>query len=262
MKRLLLPILAATGLGLTGQSAAAATLALNPSADSTVWQRAGNATWSGYQAGAFDQVDFYSFSSGADINAFGYFQFDLSSLSGLTINSVTLTLTKVSANADYEGFGSHSTRNDALTTDRVNLYGLTDAAGNTPQNWTEGLSYSATGAEMDQAGNANFATDPFDVANGRAVDFSALDTLSGGTTITLTGASVASFVQGRVNADGRVTFLLDMNATGRGSAVYSREAASGQPLLSIDYTPVPEPGAAALVGLGLLALVGKMRRKR
>ena len=263
MKKYVIPALAATGLILAGaSSAAAATLTLNPSADSTVWQRAGNATWLGYEAGAFDHVDFYSFSAGADLNAFGYFQFDLSSLSGLTINSVTLTLTKVTANTDNEGFGSHSTRNDSLNTDRVRLYGLTDAAGNTAQNWTEGLSYNTAGAELDQAGNVNFATDPFDVANGRAVDFSTLETIGGGTTISLANASVTTFVQGRVNADGFVTFLLDMNASGRGSAVYSSEAAANQPVLSIDYTPIPEPTTGSLAGLALLALVGKLRRKR
>lgn len=263
MKKFVIPALAATGLVLAGaSSAAAATLTLNPSADSTVWQRAGNATWLGFEAGAFDHVDFYSFSSGADLNAFGYFQFDLSSLTGLTINSVTLTLTKVTANTDNEVFGTHSTRNDALNADRVRLYGLTDAAGNTAQNWTEGLSYNTAGAELDQAGNANFATDPFDVANGRAVDFSTLETITGGTNISLTAASVTTFVQGRVNADGFVTFLLDMNATGRGSAVYSSEATANQPVLSIDYTPIPEPTIGTLAGLGLLAMVGKLRRKR
>lgn len=261
MKKLLIPALAVTGLFLTGPSVSAAMLTLNPSADSTVWQRAGNATWLGQESGAFEHVDFYSFSTGADLNAFGYFQFDLSSLSGLTINSVTLTLTKVTANTDNEGFGSHSTRNDSLNTDRVRLYGLTDAAGNTAQNWTEGLSYNTAGAELDQAGNVNFATDPFDVANGRAVDFSTLETISGGTVITLSNLSVTSFVQGRVNADGYVTFLLDMNASGRGTAVYSSEASASQPVLSVDYTPVPEPSAAALAGLGLLTLMAKLRRK-
>jgi hypothetical protein len=261
MKQLAMPVLAATGLFLTGPSGTAATLTLNPSADSTVWQRAGNAAWLGQESGAFEHVDFYSYSTGADLNAFGYFQFDLSALSGLTINSVTLTLTKVTANTDNEGFGTHSTRNDSLNTDRVRLYGLTDAVGNTAQNWTEGLSYTTAGAELDQAGNVNFATDPFDVTNGRAVDFSTLETISGGTVITLAHASVNSFVQGRVNADGYVTFLLDMNASGRGTAVYSSEAAANQPVLSIDYNPVPEPSTVALAGLGLLAFGSKLRRR-
>ncbi|MCP5531641.1 MAG: PEP-CTERM sorting domain-containing protein [Akkermansiaceae bacterium] len=241
--------------------ASAATVNLSASADSTVWYRVGQ--WDNLLSGSYDQVDFYSFSDGSAISAFGYFQFDLSSLGGgptISIDSVTLTLTQVATNPDYEGIGSHSTRNDALTTDRVQLYGLADVAGNTPQNWTEGLSYAQTGGEMNLSveANASKAADPFNVAGGRAVDFSTLDSVSSGV-VTLTGGSVASFVQSRYNDDGFVTFLLDFNASGRGAAVYSSEATSGQPVLSITYSVVPEPSAALLGGLGL---IGLLRRRR
>ncbi len=42
----------------------------------------------------------------------------------------------------------------------------------------------------------------------------------------------------------------------------SREDGSGGPRLIIEFTPVPEPATYALLGLGLLAMLGHMRRSR
>lgn len=241
---------------LSALPAMAVTVNLGASNDSTVWYRPG--VWDGITSGSYTQVDFYSFGDGADIGAYGYFQFDLSSLGSVTVSSVTLTLTQVDANIDEEGLGGHSTRNDTLITDRVQLFGLADVVGNTPQNWTEGLPYSSTGGEanVSVAANANKAGDPFNVAGGRAVDFSTLESVSSGV-ITLSDSAVTSFVQGRVDDDGLVTFLLDFNATSRGAAVWSSEASSGQPVLTVEY--VPEPSIALLGGLGLFGL---LRRRR
>ncbi len=42
----------------------------------------------------------------------------------------------------------------------------------------------------------------------------------------------------------------------------SREDGSGGPVLEIEFTPVPEPGTCALLGIGTLALVFAARRRR
>lgn len=251
--------LAATGLFLTGQPASADVANLNPSNDTMVWHRVGYASYTGANFGSAVDLDLYSYGDGSDLNAFTYIQFDLSALPIDTLNAATLTLTKIEPNPDNGLTGS--TRSDTMVDGRVAIYGMLNVAGNTAQNWDEStLTFDSTGDELD-VDSVTGVTDPFNVGESRSVDFSTLDVVSGGNTIdTLSDASVTSFIQGRVDDDGYVTFLVDFSdMNGKGFSFNSSESSSGQPVLTLDYTPVPEPSVAFLGGLGLLALLVRRR---
>ncbi len=246
-----LPILFA----LTALPAMAATVDLGASNDTSIWHRDGASGYNDYVAGAEDQFNTYHFDG--NLNAYGYLQFDLSGLgSTITINSVTLSITKDDA-ATSNGL-TGSDRNDTLVDGRVDFYGLNSTAGNTPQNWSEAsLSFDTTGAEIDSTTIAANAGAPWQ----NVTSFAGQDTVAGFSVASLTGDDLKTFVQGRADDNGLVTLLV-VNpdaTTGRGITYHSSEAASNQPVLSIDYTVVPEPSIALLGGLGLLGLIRRRR---
>lgn len=251
-------ILTYTGLlAATASASIAATISLNPSADT--FFRAGLAPSTNFGTAAALDI----FQNGTARNYFAYVKFDLSSLSGATINSASLSFTYVSG----------GTRSDTLNTGRFATYGLLEVAGNTPQTWGETtLVFSGgtenIGSEYIAANNTSFDTTT------RTVSFDGVaETVSGsgvGATASIgTSTALVNFLQNRLASPTALaaTFIVDSptNDAGRGYALGSREATSGMPVLVIDYTPsaIPEPSSfAAFAGLVGVAAVGLRRRRR
>lgn len=232
----------------------AAVMNFGASNDTTVWHRDGLPSYTAYVAGAEDQLNTYHFD--ANLNAYAYLQFDFSSLGTIVINSATLTLTKDNA-ATGNGL-TDATRNDTLVTGRVDFYGLNNVVGNTPQNWDEStLSFDTTGSEITVASIASNAGAPWS----NVTSFAGQDLTPGNAAATLTGTDLVSFLQTRADDGGLATLLVVNPDTtqGRGIVYHSSEATTGQPVLTIDYTVIPEPSVALLGGLGLLGL---LRRRR
>ncbi|QDU55509.1 rhamnogalacturonan lyase family protein [Aeoliella mucimassa] len=178
---------------------------------------------SGYSNGGVDVLDSrYSFVP--------YIKFDLSQLNIDEITSATLTVTKVA-----------SVRNDAINEGRFAVYGLADLAGNTPQDWNESTLVAGTnnGAEWNDDSSTNgidrsrlTSLDPEDGA-----DVTETINNSTGAAQTLTGTALVDFLNSRVDDDGFVTFVIPVEADGRGYGLASKEYAdqSMHPTLEITY---------------------------
>ncbi len=172
-------------------------------------------------------------------NAYGfysYLRFDLSAYTAADIVDATLTLTKVPG----------GWRNDTMITDRFALHGLTDSAGNTAQDWGEmDLTWNNAGAEFDSA-DPTLATS---IADGRVVN---LDMEAGinitestdGTTMTVAGADLVSFLQDRANNGGLATFVITLGTGGsyRGYALGTKEAVDPATVPVLNLTTVSNPG--------------------
>lgn len=170
-----------------------------------------------------------------------YIQFDLSALEIDSITNATLTLFRVAGS-----------RNDTITSDRFATYGLPNMDGNTLQTWdeladfdpsdaTNGLDWRNVGADW----NRNFESgidrsvlvslDPQDGTSGVSESINA-------TTgeITVSGDALVEFLNARVDDNGRVTFLIPLEAGGvdRGYGIASRDNPdmSLRPSLSIVFT--------------------------
>jgi hypothetical protein len=164
----------------------------------------------------------------------GYQRFDLSVMgAGSIINSASLTYT-VSGGAS---------RNDVANSARFSLYGLNNAAGNTPQNWDEASFVpTAKGTEdvitlagvTDLDGGVTGISEVFNPAAGSEL---------AGTTVTISGQPLVNFLQGRLSDGGLVTFILSNDdATDRGYGLATRENATiaWRPSLVLEFTPIPE----------------------
>lgn len=187
---------------------------------------------------------------GGNIDFRGYLRFDLSSIpAGATIDSATLTLTQVPG----------ASRNDTATTGRFALYGLNADAGNTAQNWDE-ATFVVDGKGSEDVATLTGVTDlDEDVAG-------ITETVGGSPALfTISGAPLAAFLQGRYADGGLATFILSNDdATDRGFGIGSKENAdpATHPLLTIDYTAIPEPSSLALLAVcGSLAAFSSRRAK-
>ncbi len=179
---------------------------------------------------------------GGSIDRTGYVRFDLSALQGMNIESATVTFNM------HGSIPKPPYRNDSIVTGRISLYGLNDVAGNTAQNWDEALlTSSTTGAEADWTTGTiitagGLTTDLDGDVNGvtEAVINAAAGAAALGTKVTVTGATLVSWLQSRVDAGGLVTFILkNDDGSDRGFGFCSKEYAD------VTYAPKLEVTAKA-----------------
>jgi hypothetical protein len=181
-----------------------------------------------------------------------YLRFDLSALGGATITDASLKLT-VSGGAS---------RNDTLVASRFALYGLNNVAGNTPQNWDESL-FVLSGRGTENPETTTGVTDlDQSVAGISEILNPAAGSAAPGTTATVSGAPLVSFLQGRLGDGGLATFIINMeddNDRGYGLATKENANADFRPMLTLTY--IPEP-ASFVLALGSVALIGPVVRRR
>ena len=192
-------------------------------------------TRAGVDAGSATVLDVRDWDGANDWMA--YVRFDLSGYVVEDITSATLSFYKMAAS-----------RNDTIVTDRFDVYGLLDVAGNTPQDWDEatladgnlGAEYTNTGGDqldfgrvfnLDQESGADVVET---VSN---IDF---------TPQSITGPDLVTFLLNRADDDGLVTFITLVDAGDRRGWGYgSRENATPErrPTLELDFDgePVPDP---------------------
>jgi hypothetical protein len=193
---------------------------------------------------------------GAAIDFRGYQRFDLATLGvGSEITSATLTYT-VSGGAS---------RNDSLVNTRFALYGLNNVAGNTPQNWDEATFVPASKGTEDVTTLTGVTDLDDNVAGISEVLNPAAGSANPGTTVTISGAPLVSFLQNRLDDGGLATFILSNDdATDRGFGLASKENATEawRPTLTIEFDRIPEPSTFALIVTGLgVAASGLLRRR-
>jgi hypothetical protein len=242
-------------LFLTGTFGAlrAATVSLIPVADTTLWQTDPNNNLGGH-------TDFVTGTTRNLQRSRGLLRFNLASAipAGAIINSVTLTLTVVKVS---NSGGANST---------FELHRVL-------QNWGEGdnTSRRGTAANANEANwNNRFApSTPWSMAGAAApLDFASA--VSGTRAVAGLGAYTFSSTAGMVadvqnwvnNPANNFGWLLasQSESTAKTARRFaSREAGAGRPNLFIDFTPVPEPGANALLTLGGLSLyASRLHRRR
>ncbi|MBC8008832.1 MAG: DNRLRE domain-containing protein [Burkholderiales bacterium] len=248
---------------LAASAASAVTVNFNSSADTYLRGNAGNNNY-----GALNSLLVGNHSSVGPFT--GLFRFDLSSLptSGITIDSVTLTL--------------FSTANGSGTSVTLSVFQL--AAANA--NWLEGTSNDTTPGAPGAAtwGNLNYnsanpgnptpwAGSPGARTAGTDYINTSLASFTGNASTIGTGAmaftstgSFSSTVLG--SAGGQLNLWIGIPTVVLANDFFriaSKETTgtNRDPLLSVNYTAVPEPSAfAALAGLGALGLVTLRRRRR
>ena len=184
--------------------------------------------------GSLTYLDVLDGNGGTDHTA--YVRFDLSGIDINTISDATLFLYKT----------DQGTQTAFDVPDRFDVYGLTNAAGNTAQNWNEstlsstnvGNEYSASlGVNTGQLYNLNAESGANTYEHTPNSTYTALK---------LSGPDLVNFLKDRVDDNGLVTFVTIVDAGNvRGWAYASKEhpEATIRPLLKIQHstnTPVPE----------------------
>ena len=174
-----------------------------------------------------------------------YFQFDMSELSIENVLGATLTLHKVA-----------HVSNDSMSSGGVDVFGLSDSADNTRQNWheledfnphdaTKGLDFRNVGDEW-KPGTGAVAESLMNLDSNREADVTeTIDNTTG--VFTLSGPDLVTFLNRRAHDGGLVTFVLEptnRNGKGWGWATKEHNDATLRPTLTIKFTDgtvVPEP---------------------
>jgi len=198
--------------------------------------------------GAFEFMDV----RGGNVDFRGYARFDLSGLGPITITGASMKYT-VSGGAS---------RNDSLVNGRFAAYGLDNVAGNTPQNWDEATFVIADKGTEDVAALTGVTDLDDNVAGISEVLNPAAGGAAAGTTVTVSGAPLVAFLQGRVADGGLATFILSNDdATDRGYGLGTKENMNEayRPVLTIEY--VPEPATGALFLMGAIGMCGAAQRR-
>lgn len=254
-------VLSLAAFGLSATIASAVTLNLNSTADT--YLRGGSSDQ------AFGATSSLLVGSHSSVGPFtGLFRFDLSTLptSGITIDSVTLTL-KSSSN----GSGTNVTLNvfelSAANADWVE--GAENGSnGDGSSTWTKKVRdlIAPVGPEADWAGSPGARTAGTDYINTSLASFTGNASTIG--TGNLVFTSTAAFLTSvGASAGGNLTLWTGTpTSTGNNDffRIESRETAF-DPLLTINYSvaPIPEPSAfAVLAGVGVLGLAAVRRRRR
>lgn len=236
--------------------------------DAAVWYRTDDPAYGSAVTGADVDMDVYNH---VPLAAFAYMQFDLSELgSNIVVISASLEVTKVSTNPVQAFAGVHSDSDAVIVDSRTAFYGLNNVVGNTAQHWSEAsLSFNTAGDEIT-TGSA-LGSDPFNTASGRTTDLNGLESISGGTVVTVAGSELDAFVQSRITDGGLATFMLDFESaeTGKGFAFNTRNSglSNAMPTLTLNYTigePPPQSvllvdngGTAALINGQISAVIDK-----
>jgi len=174
----------------------------------------------------------------------GYARFDLSSLGSITITGASMKYT-VSGGAS---------RNDTIINGRYATYGLNNVVGNTPQNWDETTLVPTLKGTEDVATLTGVTDLDDNVAGISEVLNPAAGSAVAGTTVTVSGAPLVAFLQGRVADGGLATFILsndDANDRGFGLASKENTTEAYRPVLTLEY--VPEPASLGMVILAMAA---------
>jgi hypothetical protein len=208
-------------------------------------------------------------SNGDDDRIRGLFGYDLSAIpAGSTIDSVSFTL--------------WSRNNDANSLDRdftINLYELSgsiiEGTGTLTLNPSAATGPSWTMRDVDQSS-------PVDWTDGGEFGSTSLASFTGnpktiGTDTIMPFTSTAAFItaaQAALDGSGTLYFIglsedaeaLDTDQRGlfqtRSDDNSGTIGAAGAPLLTINYTPVPEPSTLALGVIGMAAVISASRRRR
>jgi hypothetical protein len=193
---------------------------------------------------------------GGAVDFRGYARFNLSSLGPITISSASMTYT-VSGGAS---------RNDSANNGRFAAYGLNNVVGNTIQNWDETTFVPALKGTEDVATLTGVTDLDDNVAGISEVFVPAGGSGVVGTPVTVSGAPLVAFLQGRANDGGLATFILSNDdATDRGYGLASKENTTEayRPILTLEYeAAVPEPATWALLAAVVVAAgVGRSRRR-
>lgn len=262
-----------SALSLVSPSANAATLLLNISGDTTIANQGDRNFFNVNNYGGTTTLTVRNYMEG-----FALMRFDtsgISALNGATINSVTLNFTTSSAttltNAPLRlaqltasnsgwvegtgnGGGSYAAGGATL-----NLANKTAGSGSAGSPSGTGTAWAGGGDFASYAGGGNFLGNAATVYNLGNIS----GTFSAGSAFNLTISNdvITNWLSNPTLALSGLTLV---NGGAGNITLHSSEAANSAfyPTITVDYTPVPEPGTVSLFGLGFGALVTMYSRKR
>jgi rhamnogalacturonan endolyase len=192
-------------------------------------------TQSGVNAGSAQVLDALDMGGESPGDHIVYIRFDLSGVDLSNIQTATLNLHKVAGS-----------RNDTIVADRFDVYGLTDAAGLTPQNWDE-ATLSEVGLGTEYTNTSGNGLDTSQLFNLNAETGANVSELVGTNPQRITGPALLAFLSQRIDDNGLVTLITEVdanNADDRGWGYGSRENSDPglRPTLILeDDEPEPDP---------------------